>query len=533
MHGFQKREIEQLERRWGLALWTHAYNVDLLREVREKFFDEAAHPRDEHGRWTDSGGGDDSGPTTFVSPNVSNLTFAQAVTALNSPGQAKLGRVASFIDGKLGVKAQNYPAIGAWSDGAENSMMVVARGASLAQVRAASAMKGYVADQKAVLVFNPSAPGDAELGQYLLHFDVASDVNQLHDKLLSDGLAFHTLQPLGGDRYRVHVYASDQATVDAVAKSAEGFKADVIAVPGQGEFLGTSKDTGSDREQRDDALRVYQQTIEEISASGELQNLARTWDEVRDHWRTVSAEEKALITAQWAVAKATALALLSKFDGDFDEAKHPRGQPENAGQFGPGGGGSEGAAKPATGQAAPQQPVKPTTIAIDAGKPLDLGKSTAISPQEKKSIEKYQSKNGFKKFNNPLRAGKPPDGDAERLSAVIAKHSIAKETVVYRGLGKTVSKQLADALENKGPGFVFTEMGFLSTSRSRGAAATFSNQLFVLKIPAGYNALPMAAAKGMGGEAEILLDRGTKFTVRSVKPGVTKGSRIFEVEIVP
>jgi hypothetical protein len=233
----------------------------------------------------------------------------------------------------------------------------------------------------------------------------------------------------------------------------------------------------------------------------------------------------------WAEAKARSLALLGK-ELDFDEGKHPRGQPENAGQFGPGGGGAEGA-KPAAGQAPQPQPVQPTTIAVDPGKPLDLGKSTAISPQEKKSVEKYQSKNGFKKFNNPLRSGKPPDGDCERLSAVIAKHSIAQETVVYRGLGKTVSKQLLEAFENKGPGFVFTEAGFLSTSRSRGAAATFSNQMFVLKIPAGYKALPMAAPKGMGGEAEILLDKGTKFTVRNVRPGVTAGSRLFEVEIVP
>ncbi len=248
-----------------------------------RFFDESQHPRDEHGRWTSEG---EEGPTAFVSPNVSTLTFEQAVAALYSKQQANLLAVGSFIDGKLGVHSSNYPAIGAWSDGAENSMMVHAPGASTAQMRAASAMKGYLADQKAVLIFHPSDSEESD--EHLLHFDVASDATKLHEKLLQDGLAFHTLQPLGGDHYRVHVYASDQATVDAVAKSAKGFKADVTAVPGKGEFLGTTKDTGSDREQRDDARRVYDKTIKEIAASGELQDLARTWDEVRNHWQSVS-----------------------------------------------------------------------------------------------------------------------------------------------------------------------------------------------------------------------------------------------------
>jgi hypothetical protein len=93
----------------------------------------------------------------------------------------------------------------------------------------------------------------------------------------------------GGTDSQVH------PRLDAVNKAAEGFQADVTAIPGRGEFLGTKLDTGSDREQRDDARRVYEQTIKEIAASGELENLPRTWDEVRDHWKSIS-EAKALET---------------------------------------------------------------------------------------------------------------------------------------------------------------------------------------------------------------------------------------------
>jgi hypothetical protein len=173
-------------------------------------------------------------------------------------------------------------------------------------------------------------------------------------------------------------------------------------------------------------------------------------------------------------------------------------------------------------------------VTVDPAKPIDPAGSKVISAGEKKSIGKYQSKGGFKKINKPLREGAAPSEDAKNLSSAIAKHSLANEVTVYRGMGNTVSKQLSAAWDNKKPGetVVFKEKGFLSTSRSRGAASTFSNQMFVLKIPKGSNALPMAAAKGMGGEAEILLDRNTSFRVVSVKPGVTAGSKLFEVELV-
>jgi hypothetical protein len=172
-------------------------------------------------------------------------------------------------------------------------------------------------------------------------------------------------------------------------------------------------------------------------------------------------------------------------------------------------------------------------VAVDPTKPIDPSTSKNITPKEKTTINKYQSKGGFKKINNPLREGAAPSDDAKNLSSAIAKHTIDKEITVYRGMGNTVSKQLVAAWENKkaGEDVVFKEKGFLSTSRSRGAASTFSDQMFVLKLPKGSSALPMAAPKGMGGEAEILLNRETKFKVVGMKPGVTKGSRLFEVEL--
>ena len=128
-------------------------------------------------------------------------------------------------------------------------MMVVSPGASTAQVRAASAMKGYIADQKAVLVFHPSHTGR----NVLASFDVEGKAVDLHEKLLKEGFSFHTLQPVGEGRFRVHVFASDNATINAVAKASVGFDVIPEFVRGDGEFIGTTKEDGTDREQRDDA----------------------------------------------------------------------------------------------------------------------------------------------------------------------------------------------------------------------------------------------------------------------------------------
>jgi len=216
------------------------------------------------------------------SRNTSTLTIHEAVNALNGDRHKKISEASAEIDKALGITSENHPAIGAWSDGAENSMMVVSPGASTAQVRAASAMKGYIADQKAVLVFHPSHTGR----NVLASFDVEGKAVELHEKLLKEGLSFHTLQPVGKRRFRVHVFGSDNATIDAVDKASLEFDAIPEFVRGDGEFIGTTKEDGTDREQRDDARKQYEQVIRTIADSGALegQDIGKTWDEIRDHW---------------------------------------------------------------------------------------------------------------------------------------------------------------------------------------------------------------------------------------------------------
>lgn len=262
-----------------------------MRPVLQRDYD-PSEPRDETGKWTSGGSGSGSSaasPTAFISPNVSTLTFDQAVQALDGERQKQVLAASQEIDKGLGITSANYPAIGAWSDGAENSLMVVAPGASAAQIRVASAMKGYIADQKAVLTFMPDATGS----DFLASFPVQGNISEIHDQLLKAGLTFHTLQP-HGDHVIVHAYGSDQDAIDAVHKAASGFGADPEFISGGGEFIGTTKTDGTDREQRDDARREYEKVIQAgLSSELEGQDFGALWHGIRDRWSAGPAGDSA------------------------------------------------------------------------------------------------------------------------------------------------------------------------------------------------------------------------------------------------
>ena len=143
----------------------------------------------------------------------------------------------------------------------------------------------------------------------------------------------------------------------------------------------------------------------------------------------------------------------------------------------------------------------------DPHKPVDPGKdSTLLTPAEQEAITYYQGTMGFAKINNGLRAGRPPSEYAKRLSSAIAKHRLIDETTVYRGVGNTLSKQLADLWQDREPGdppITFTDKGFVSTSQSQKIAESFSKNLVKIHLPKGHNVLPIVDRK-MSHEAEIL-----------------------------
>jgi hypothetical protein len=102
---------------------------------------------------------------------------------------------------------------------------------------------------------------------------------RIHEDLLADGIAFHTLASTPGGA-AVYMADLDESAADAIEKAAERYGSEVEVHFGRAEFLGTDKQDGTDREQRDSARRVFEENI----AESPVQGSAEIWDRIRDSW---------------------------------------------------------------------------------------------------------------------------------------------------------------------------------------------------------------------------------------------------------
>jgi hypothetical protein len=187
---------------------------------------------------------------------------------------------------------------------------------------------------------------------------------------------------------------------------------------------------------------------------------------------------------------------------EFDESKHPRGQPENAGQFGSGGGGSE-----APEAAAPAE--------APAGVPVE-----SFDAKEQKSLVTYVD--NAKAINRFMRGKDLPKGESkaqikaqvDAINAALKKSSLAADTTLWRGVyGSTAEK-----LKEGGKGLIGKTVplgGFQSTSMSKQVARTYASDkgeaLLEIACPKGTLAIDMSAfaKEEFKSEQEILLGQGS------------------------
>jgi hypothetical protein len=216
--------------------------------------------------------------SAFVSPNVaSNLDLKGAEKGIRGKQQAALREASDYINKQTGVDdGRDIDVIGAWKDGAENSLLTTSD-APWDNFKLAAVMKAHLADQKSVLLFDEQEGGKTVLA----HFNAKGKVDEIHRNLLEDGLDQHTIVPVKGGA-RVYVVDLDGSHSDAIEKGAARYgDANKVTVKfGRGEFIGTDKEDGSDSEQRDSAREVYEAAINESPVS----DAREIWKEASDTW---------------------------------------------------------------------------------------------------------------------------------------------------------------------------------------------------------------------------------------------------------
>ncbi|PWT74189.1 MAG: hypothetical protein C5B60_07080 [Chloroflexi bacterium] len=397
----------------------------------------------------------------FVSPNVELLELKAAQENLASTRQRSLRVASREIDKGLGIKSKDSDIIGAWRDGAENAMMSETD-ADWEHLRASGAMKGYLADQKQVLLFKQDDTGPA----VMYKFERAGDLGDIHRSLLDDGLAFHTLAPHAGGA-TVYVVDTDRSLYNAVDKARhDGVEYEF----GNAQFIGTGKETGADRDQRDDARRAYEKIIRE----SDVPNGQAVWTGVHNRWGEALS--------------------------------------------GPDGGVTGSSAAIGGGDEPTEYTDKVDALRKEAGaRKLDAAQRQALDLYLYSSTE----------MNADARRGLDTV-EGRALDAAIRQFATPRPLTVYRRVGW---HNLNEALKAH-VGKDFTEPGFMSTSLDPGL--TFKPGSYVeIRVPKGAAALPVGSMSPHPDEAEILFPRGSRMRMVSAEPGKAPNTMKFVAELYP
>lgn len=188
---------------------------------------------------------------------------------------------------------------------------------------------------------------------------------------------------------------------------------------------------------------------------------------------------------------------------------------------------------------APQQtPDQPKKAA--KGKAAHDAATVQVSDAERQALNDYTG-SMYIEVNKALRSGKPiPKSDQKEVKLIdqaFSRASTTEDIQVYRGVGPTDMDKFA----NLKPGDSYTDDAYLSTSTNLSTADNFSRgdtpTILNIQVPKGSKAISVDSLSQFkkGGhmvrsEEEILLNRGGKYKVVSIKPARRGSPRVITVE---
>ena len=172
----------------------------------------------------------------FVSPNTSeNLKLEQAIKGMSSREETELRKKAINLSCVVRTKIQAFRALGAWSDGAEHSVMVRVK-TDEATLRYLLSRMGRDAQQKYVIYFHPQPRGEADL--YTLRPRAgARNLVALSTALERAGIPFRTIVPLK-QTTTVYIIDLDRTLRAKIMDAAQTLRARVTAEPGKAQLFG-------------------------------------------------------------------------------------------------------------------------------------------------------------------------------------------------------------------------------------------------------------------------------------------------------
>lgn len=185
----------------------------------------------------------------FVSPNTSeNLKLEQAIKGMSSREETALRLQAINLSCVVRSRVQAYRALGAWSDGAEHSVMLRVK-SDEATLRYLLARMGRDSRQKYVIYFHPQSEGPVNL--YTLR-PRTRNLAALSNALERAGIPFRTLVP-AKEGTIVYIIDLERDLRDKIMNAARTLRARVTSQPGKAKLFG--------EDSREQAKVVFEQDI--------------------------------------------------------------------------------------------------------------------------------------------------------------------------------------------------------------------------------------------------------------------------------
>ena len=213
-------------------------------------------------------------------------------------------------------------------------------------------------------------------------------------------------------------------------------------------------------------------------------------------------------------------------EDEFNEADHPRGQPGNAGEFGPGGGSKKKTENSFKTYANGRRDLGDLTDAVQSG---ELNDGLGDAQEKRWVLAGYSGSTASWDINHALRSGEklPPvrQRTVDALDIAMKESSLSENLAVWRALAykSELSPEVKKLMDGLKPGDTFVDKGFVSTS-----AIQHRPNAEVMKIlaPKGSKALiANGTFIGYDGENEVVLDRGGRYEY----VGDEGGSKVFRL----